>query len=235
VAVAEDAGRTLFSGIAGAYDALNRTMTLGLDVVWRWRAMRTAERCIARAGGDAGRILDIASGTADFAIAAARRFPEAHVLGVDVTPEMLDVGRRKVGRLGLSARVELETGDAERLELADGSFDCALCAFGFRNFPDRRRALGEARRVLRPGGHLLVLEFFRIETRAFAWFTSAWLRFTTALAARGAEDEYAYLRTSIDRMASARTFIDEAGTVGFECVADAFYVPACRCICFSRR
>ena len=227
---AEDTGRALFSGIAGGYDTLNRVMTLGLDVWWRRRALRTLERCIG--DGQCARVLDIASGTADFAIAAARMFPEAQVTGVDVTPEMLEIGRRKVERNDLAERIALETGDAEKLDFADGTFDCALCAFGFRNFPHRARALEEARRVLKPGGHLLVLEFFRIESKVLAAFTSVWLRFTSALAARGAKSEYDYLRTSIDRMVPAEAFIDEAKSVGFECAASTFYAPACRCLCF---
>lgn len=233
---AVDAGRALFAGIAGGYDALNRLMTLGLDVAWRRRALRMMVDCMARArgGARAARILDIAAGTADFAIAAARMFPGAHVTGVDVTPEMLEIGRRKVERMGLSGRIALVTGDAEELDFAKGSFDCAICAFGFRNFPRRVRALEEARRVLKPGGHLLVLEFFRIESRALAWFTSAWLRLTAALAARGAKEEYAYLRTSIDRMAPAEAFIGEAKAAGLECVANEFYLPACRCLCLRR-
>ena len=86
--------------------------------------------------------------------------------------------------------------------------------------------------MLKPGGHLLVLEFFRIESKVLAAFTSVWLRFTSALAARGAKSEYAYLRTSIDRMVPAETFIGEAKSAGFKCAASAFYAPACRCLCF---
>ena len=77
-----------------------------------------------------------------------------------------------------------------------------------------------------------MLEFFRIESRLLAAFTSAWLRFTSALAARGAKSEYDYLRKSIDRMVPAEAFIDEAKSVGFKCAASTFYAPACRCLCF---
>ncbi len=227
--------RRVFSRIAGGYDALNRVMTLGVDVVWRRRALRILSGCAARAfcGGPPQSIIDVAAGTADFALGAARRFPGARVVGVDVTPEMLDVGRRKGARAGLSGRVSLMEGDAQRLPFTDGAFDCATCAFGFRNFPDRPRALAEARRVLRPGGLLLVLELFRLESRILSSFTSSWLRVVTALAARGAKAEYAYLRESMRRTASAAEFAEEARVAGFACERSVLFLPACRCMCFK--
>ena len=136
--------RGMFTRIAGMYDRLNRAQSLGLDVVWRKRALA----CLARTSPSPRRILDLATGTADFAIACARRFPDAHVTGVDLTPAMLEVGRRKVEAAGLSGRIVLEEGDACALACAKGSFDAVLCAFGFRNFPDRAasRACSQAGR-----------------------------------------------------------------------------------------
>ena len=156
--------RGMFTRIAGMYDRLNRVQSLGLDVLWRRRAL-------ARLAGEVPSprtILDLATGTADFAIAAARHFPGAHVTGVDLTPAMLDVGRSKVEAAGLAGRVSLEVGDACALACADASADVAICAFGFRNFPDRVRTLREVVRVLAAGGHLLVLELFRPRFRVLA-------------------------------------------------------------------
>ena len=163
--------RGMFTRIAGMYDRLNRVQSLGLDVLWRHRALAR----LARVSPSPHRILDLATGTADLAIAAARRFPSAHVTGVDLTPAMLEVGRRKVEAAGLAGRVALEEGDACALARANGSADAVVCAFGFRNFPDRAAALREVARVLSPGGHLLVLELFRPRFRVLAAAIAAWI------------------------------------------------------------
>ena len=107
----------MFTRIAGMYDRLNRAQSLGLDIVWRKRALA----CLARTSPSPHRILDLATGTADFAIASARLFPDAHVTGVDLTPAMLEVGRRKVEAAGLSGRIVLEEGDACALACAEGA------------------------------------------------------------------------------------------------------------------
>ena len=109
--------RGMFTRIAGMYDRLNRVQSLGLDVLWRRRALAR----LARVSPAPRRILDLATGTADFALAAARRFPSARVAGVDLTPAMLEIGRRKVAAAGLADRVALEEGNACALARADGS------------------------------------------------------------------------------------------------------------------
>jgi demethylmenaquinone methyltransferase/2-methoxy-6-polyprenyl-1,4-benzoquinol methylase len=105
-----------------------------------------------------GRLLDVATGTADLAIAAARRFPHVSVVGVDFAEPMLRVGRRKVRRAGLQRRVELRTADALSLPFEDQSFDVTAIAFGMRNIPNKRRALQEMARVTAAGGQVMVLE-----------------------------------------------------------------------------
>jgi demethylmenaquinone methyltransferase/2-methoxy-6-polyprenyl-1,4-benzoquinol methylase len=103
-------------------------------------------------------VLDVATGTADLAILTAQAEPTATVVGIDPSERMLDIGREKVARRGLSGRVELRSGDAEALPFEDASFDAVSIAFGIRNVPDRDRALGEMARVTRPGGRVVVLE-----------------------------------------------------------------------------
>lgn len=222
--------RGMFTRIAGMYDRLNRAQSLGLDVVWRKRALA----CLARAMPDPRRILDLATGTADFAVAAARRFPSARVTGVDLTPAMLDVGRNKVEAAGLADRIALEEGDACALAYAEGSFDAALCAFGFRNFPDRAAALREVARVLVPGGHLLVLELFRARFRALAMATAAWMACVARLFAGRAREDYAYLRASIGETCTAVEFGELAAGAGFSPVQRFFFFPACSCFLFRR-
>ena len=218
--------RGLFTRIAGLYDVLNRVLTCGVDVLWRKRALAL----LAASAAAPASVLDLATGTADLAIGAARRFPSAQVTGVDLTPAMLEVGRRKVAAAGLADRIGLREGNALALDLPDAAFDAATCAFGFRNFPDMDRALAECARVLKPGGHLLVLELFRLESRLLARLTSLWLRGVAPLFARRNRGDYAYLRTSIERTLSAAEFLEKARRAGFEQAGAAFYRPSCKCL-----
>lgn len=222
--------RGMFTRIAGMYDRLNRAQSLGLDVLWRKRALA----CLAHVMPSPCRILDLATGTADFAIAAARRFPDAHVTGVDLTPAMLDVGLRKVEAAELASRIVLKEGDACALACANGEFDAVMCAFGFRNFPDRTAALRETARVLAPGGHLLVLELFRPRFRLLASATAAWMACIARLFARSVREDYAYLRASIGETCTAATFGEQAASAGFSRVQRFFFFPACSCFLFRR-
>lgn len=144
--------RSLFDSIARRYDVLNHLLSGGIDTYWRRRAVN----CLRP--GPVGRILDVATGTADFAIAAVRLGPR-EVVGVDIAEEMLAVGRKKLSARGLSRIVSLRKGEAESLPFSDGSFDAAIVAFGVRNFERLRDGLAEMRRVLRPGGSSLCWSF----------------------------------------------------------------------------
>lgn len=217
--------RGLFTRIAGRYDALNRALTCGVDVLWRRRALALLEAPT--------RALDLATGTADLALGLARRFPSAEVTGVDLTPAMLEIGRRKIRAAGVSDRVTLVEGDAAALAFPDAAYDVVACAFGFRNFANRGGALAEAARVLKPGGTLLVLELFRMESRLWARATSLWLRLVSPFLAGRAKGEYAYLRASIERTATADEFTAEATRVGFSLVRAEFFRPSCHCLIYK--
>ena len=222
--------RGMFTRIAGMYDRLNRAQSLGLDVLWRKRALA----CLARVAPSPRRILDIATGTADFALAAARRFPSARVTGVDLTPAMLEVGRRKVEAAGLADRIALEEGNACALACPDGAYDAAVCAFGFRNFPDRAAAVREVARALAPDGHLLVLELFRPRFHALAAATAAWMACVARVFASGAREDYAYLRASIDETCTVAEFGRLASAAGLTAVQRKFFFPACSCLLFRQ-
>jgi demethylmenaquinone methyltransferase/2-methoxy-6-polyprenyl-1,4-benzoquinol methylase len=140
----------MFDNIAARYDLVNRVTSFGMDRGWRRRAVRALEL------GAGSRVIDVATGTGDVAIAIARHFGDATVVGIDPSPGMLEVAREKLGTL--AERIELARGDAQALPFPDAAFDGAIIAFGIRNVPDRPRALAEMARVTRAGGHVVVLE-----------------------------------------------------------------------------
>lgn len=143
---------SLFDSIAPRYDLLNRILSAGIDVRWRRRAIRFLVPSAPK------RLLDIATGTADVALTAARML-DAQIVAVDVAGEMLEHARRKVQRSGLAGRITLERAAAEELPFPSASFDAVTVAFGVRNFADLHRGLAEMARVLRPGGTAVILEF----------------------------------------------------------------------------
>lgn len=205
-----DGSGEMFDRIADRYDLLNHLMSLGMDV--RWRDL-TVDALGLRPSDC---VLDLATGTADLAVAIARREPTVHVVGVDPSARMLDVGRRKVARLGLEARVALEIGDAQFLAQAAHRFDGLCMAFGIRNVPDRRLALQEMARVVRPGRHVCILE---LSEPGSGWLGSIarWYVHTVVPsigAALSGAQEYRYLQQSIAAFPSPRAFaamMDEAG------------------------
>ena len=136
--------REMFDNIAPRYDLLNHTLSVNIDRIWRRRAVNEVRRANPR------RILDVATGTGDLAIALARRIRDVQVMGVDLSEEMLALARRKVEARGLDSRIVLERGDAEHLEVADASVDAATVAFGVRNFGDLAAGLRELARTIKP-------------------------------------------------------------------------------------
>jgi demethylmenaquinone methyltransferase/2-methoxy-6-polyprenyl-1,4-benzoquinol methylase len=200
----------MFDAIAQRYDLLNRIISFGADKRWRSRTVAAI--------GDADRVLDVATGTGDLAIAIAGARPHAHVVGVDPSTRMLEVGRAKVAKLGLSDRVELREGDAQALPFEDASFDAATIAFGIRNVPDRIKGLAEMARVTRPGGRVVVLElsepregvvapFARFHVHKVVPAIGAWLS--------GAR-EYRYLAQSIEAFPPAEEFARMMTSAGLE-------------------
>jgi len=156
----EDGGKKdqvskMFNRIAPHYDFLNRLLSLGIDTYWRKRAI---DQLVDQ---HPQRVLDVATGTADVALAISRRLQPQHVTGVDISTRMLDKGREKIRKQGKSEIISLEEGDSENLPYADNSFDAITVAFGVRNFEDLEKGLSEMQRVLQPEGKLVVLEFSR--------------------------------------------------------------------------
>lgn len=142
----------MFNNIAPSYDFLNHFLSAGIDRRWR----RTLIKNLSRQPHD--HILDVATGTGDLAIGAARLKPK-HIAGIDIADEMLAIGREKIKRKRLQTIITLEHGDAEHIPFGDQSFDAAMVAFGVRNFENLDTGLAEMYRVLKPGGVAYILEF----------------------------------------------------------------------------
>lgn len=142
----------MFDSIAHSYDFLNHVLSLGIDRSWRRTAIDSLRPFAPK------RLLDVATGTGDFALLAMRRLNLDGILGVDLSEGMLRVGREKVEQQGLSDRITLRKADCMQLDIPDNSFDAVTVAYGVRNFEDLDRGLQEMRRVLRPGGRLVIIE-----------------------------------------------------------------------------
>ncbi len=154
--------QSLFGRIARIYDLMNRLMSFGLDRYWR----TFAARYLALGSGELG--LDLGTGTADLSIAVIRGSgPGTHMIGMDITPEMLEQGRIKLARLGLQDRIELRIGDAEHIDLPDNSVDGCCSAFTVRNLADISLGFREMLRVVRPGGRVVCLEISHPPGRIF--------------------------------------------------------------------
>ncbi len=153
----------MFDSIAPTYDRLNHLLSMQVDRSWR----RKTVRMIAK--NPPAEIIDVATGTGDLAIALAQKMPDARVTGVDISENMLAIGRRKVAEKGLGGRITLQAGDAEALDFPDCRFDCVTAAFGVRNFGDIGAGLREMCRVTRPGGECFVLEFSEPTVPLFSW------------------------------------------------------------------
>lgn len=200
----------MFDRIARRYDLMNRLLSLGVDRRWRRRTVR-ALNLPAKP-----KVLDLATGTADVALEVLRQRPEAQVVGVDPSAGMLDIGRRKVDRIGGVDRIELRQGSAESLPFADGSFDAVTIAFGIRNVPDRPAALAEMARVVVPGGRVAILELSEPRGRILgplARFHIHTLVPTLGAWASGAR-EYAYLEQSIARFPAPQDFAQQMEACG---------------------
>lgn len=141
----------LFDGIAKTYDRFNHITSLGIDIWWRRVAIRHLR--------PVNHLLDVAIGTADLAITAVSQHKAQHVTGLDLSEEMMRIGAQKVRREGMEGHIVFQQGSALEMPYHDGSFDAVTCAYGIRNFSDLDQGLREMRRVLKPGGQLVILEF----------------------------------------------------------------------------
>lgn len=143
----------MFDRISPKYDALNHILSFNIDKEWRRKTAKTVSKKCPNT------ILDLATGTADLAIAIAKRNPQAQIIGVDFSEKMLEIGQKKVKKQGFENQIELRLGDAVHLPFEDCSFDAVTVAFGVRNFENLDKGLSEIKRVLKDNGQVVILEF----------------------------------------------------------------------------
>jgi len=201
----------MFNNIAPKYDFLNHTLSMGIDKLWRRKAIKLLKPINPK------RILDIATGTGDFAIAALKLNP-SKVIGIDISTEMLNVGRKKLKLKGLTEKIELFEGDSENIQFEDNSFDAITVAFGVRNFENLEKGLKEMNRVVRPGGRVVVLEFskptyFPIKQIYNLYFFKI-LPFFGRLISKDAS-AYTYLPESVEAFPDGEKFIEIYQRCGF--------------------
>lgn len=206
----------MFDNIAPTYDKLNHILSFNIDRMWRRRVVRIVQRSNAQS------VMDIATGTGDLAIAMAKRVENLHILGVDLSEEMLRVAEQKVHRQGLDGRIELTKGDAENLDMvADESMDIVTVAFGVRNFENLEKGLVELYRALKPGGKLVVLEFSIPRNRLVRWVYAQYShRLLPRIGAMVSKDRqaYDYLPDSVEEFPAPERFMDILCSVGFSSV-----------------
>ena len=206
--------QSMFNRVARRYDAANRVMSGGIDVVWRKKAITR----LLGGLGDAPKILDLGAGTLDGALEIARRSPGAIVAAADFAREMLRAGRGKLPSTGASAgRIDTHAADGHHLPYRDGAFDGAFSAFCVRNLRDLPSGLRELRRVVRPGGRVVILEFLRPERTRF-FFDRIWNAHVLPLvgwAVTGDRAAYRYLPESIACFRSVVEFEALMREVGF--------------------
>lgn len=219
--------KRLFTEIADVYDRMNHLLSLGADIRWRKAA-------VSRVTVKPTKILDVACGTGDLTLALARQFPRAAILGTDLTPAMLEVARHK----STSPQIAFAEANAERLAsaglaFAPGTVELAACAFGFRNFDNKKEALRQIRQMMAPGGELLVLEFFRPRHRLMHALTASWLALLARCFVPSKTSAYAYLRESMRTTLAEDDFVDLAAGCGLQLVSRQFWPPCCSCLLFK--
>ncbi len=203
----------MFDNIARRYDFLNRLLSLGIDKIWRKKAIEQLRAKNPKI------ILDVATGTADVALETARRLQPKKIIGVDISNEMLSYGRRKIAKQSLGHIIELREGDSENLPFQDNTFDAITVAFGVRNFENLEAGLSEMRRVLKDNGKLVVLEFSRPDIFPFKQIFHFYFRNILPLIGKWTSQDpraYSYLYESVQAFPEGEAFLNILQKIGYK-------------------
>ena len=201
----------MFNNISKRYDLLNHLLSLGIDIYWRKQAIKVLKP------ENPQLILDIATGTGDFAIEALALKPEK-IVGVDISEGMLEVGREKMKRRGLSEKIEMKLGDSERLPFEDNIFDAIIVAFGVRNFEHLELGLADMQRVLKPGGTTVVLEFSKPQSFPFKQLYNFYFKNVLPLVGKFISKDqsaYTYLPESVQAFPDGEAFLRVMRQAGY--------------------
>lgn len=202
----------MFDNIAPYYDFLNRLLSLGIDTVWRKKAL------LKLRGMQLDTVLDVATGTGDLALEIEKQLQPAKIIGLDLSQDMLDVGIKKIEKRGLSDKISMIKGDSENLPFENDSIDAITVAFGVRNFENLRKGLAEMHRVLKPGGKMVVLEFSRPTIFPFKQaFNFYFKNILPAVGKFTSKDEkaYEYLYESVQAFPDGKQFVSILHEIGF--------------------
>ncbi len=202
----------MFDNISPKYDFLNHTLSLGIDNIWRKKAINQLKELQPKL------ILDIATGTGDFAIAALKLNPEK-VIGVDISAGMLEVGKEKMKKKNLSDRIEMKLGDSEGLEFEENKFDAVIVAFGVRNFEHLEEGLKDMLRVVREGGKVVILEFSRPKAFPLKQLYNFYFRWILPKIGRlisKDQSAYTYLPESVKAFPDGQDFLEIMKQIGYK-------------------
>lgn len=202
----------MFDNISSKYDFLNHFLSMGIDIRWRKKAIKYLKSLKPQS------ILDVATGTGDFAIEALSLNPEK-ITGVDISEGMLNVGKEKIRKKKLEKKIELLKGDSENLPFEDNNFDAATVAFGVRNFENLEKGLKEIHRVLKPNGKLVVLEFSKPTTFPFKQLYNFYFKAILPKIGNSiAKDQsaYTYLPESVQAFPNGPEFLKVLENVGYK-------------------
>ncbi|MBK6274636.1 MAG: bifunctional demethylmenaquinone methyltransferase/2-methoxy-6-polyprenyl-1,4-benzoquinol methylase UbiE [Saprospirales bacterium] len=199
---------TMFNNVAGTYDFLNHFFSLGIDKLWRRKLVKLIGKSNPKL------ILDVATGTADLAIAESKLNPEK-IIGVDISEKMLEVGREKIKKYPC---IELQLGDSENLQFEKDTFDAVSVSFGVRNFENVIAGLTEMRRVLKPEGKIFILEFSKpklVHTKNILFLFLYCFTFIGKMVSKDAS-AYTYLPESVKIFPDGKKFVELMQYVGFK-------------------
>lgn len=202
----------MFDSISGNYDFLNHFLSLGIDIRWRKKAVKLL------APGKPKLILDVATGTGDFAVETLKLNPDK-VIGIDISEGMLQVGRKKMKDRGYDSRIELLSGDSENLPFEENKFDAVVVAFGVRNFENMEKGLAEMYRVLKPGGRMVVLEFSKPKMFPFKQLYNFYFNFILPKIGKLISRDpaaYTYLPESVQAFPDGDSFVGILNRIGFK-------------------
>ncbi|MES2004418.1 MAG: bifunctional demethylmenaquinone methyltransferase/2-methoxy-6-polyprenyl-1,4-benzoquinol methylase UbiE [Bacteroidota bacterium] len=202
----------MFNSIAYRYDFLNRFLSAGIDVWWRKKAIGQLKELAPK------KILDVATGTGDVAILTWNMLKPEKITGIDISDGMLELGRKKIAKLGLSQQIELLNGDSEVIRFNDNHFDAITVAFGVRNFQNLTNGLKEMYRVLQPGGKLVVLEFSKADAGVLSVLFNFYMtKITPAIGKLFSKNKeaYQYLNDSVQAFPEGQTFLTIMHEAGF--------------------